>query len=216
MWDYQPILSTDFGNNPKVTLAQAQVLAQYFHSFKINPIWEIASLILLPDITSDAIKDTKVTVRARRKSMSLTPSISFISAGGWGRLRPQQVGWWCDLAGLSVISGPVVLVPLFGLGYNAMWCLGPRGATVLLPPASLIKMRSPQPGSLDVLTLLPHFDLNMLNHPHLNTYRRVAVIFSSTWCFATVKQQKWFATNQLCYPLKLWFSLKFPLKQIPI
>ena len=94
---------------------------------KINSSREKQSLILLSDIGSNAIKEMTVTVRERRKSMSLIPSISFISAGGWGRLRPQRVGWWCDLAGLSVIPGPAILAPLVWLGYNVMWCPGPRG-----------------------------------------------------------------------------------------
>lgn len=94
----------------------------------------------------------------RRKSMSLIPSISFISAGGCGGLRQQRVGWWCDLAGLSVISGTAILAPLFGLGYNVMWCPGPSGAALLLLPASLIKICSqPASLSLDALTLPSHF-----------------------------------------------------------
>lgn len=95
---------------------------------KINSVKEKQSLICLFNIDSNAIKKTTVTVweSERRKSMSLISSISFISAGGWGRLRPQRVGWWCDLAGLSVISGMAILAPLVGLGYNLMWCPGPR------------------------------------------------------------------------------------------
>lgn len=105
--------------------------------------------------------------RERRNSVSLIPSISFISAGGWGRLRLQQLGWKCDLAGLSVISGAAILALLFGLGYNVMWCPGPQGPRCCcyqpcwLKPALSSQPRSECPHTSPLISiqfslLIPH------------------------------------------------------------
>lgn len=105
--------------------------------------------------------------------MSLIPSISFISTGGQGRLRPQRVGWWCDLAELSVISGLAILAPLFVLGLMRCDAQAPQGKhCCCYQPLWLKSALTSQPQSG-----CPHTPFISIQH-HVN--------FTShpTWCFS--------------------------------